>query len=73
MREQSIDLSEYITVSVVARMCGCAPATITYHERRNRIQSVRLSNGIRLFNKHDAEKLAAEIQAKRDAKEGDVR
>ena len=54
-------MSDKLTTNDSARILERAPATVLYYEKTGRLKAERTQSGIRLFNREDVERLAAEL------------
>ena len=57
-----------LTTGRVARMLDASETTVRHMARRGELPCVVTESGIRLFQRVDVERLAAERQARRDAR-----
>jgi excisionase family DNA binding protein len=58
--EPTNDSASPLTTGIAARVLKCSETHIRDLERRGILPAVKTSNGIRLFNRADIERLAAE-------------
>ncbi len=57
-------MSDKLTTNDSAKILERAPATVLYYEKTGRLRAERTLGGIRLFDREDVERLAAELKAK---------
>jgi DNA-binding transcriptional MerR regulator len=57
-------LADLITKGEAGRILGKVPATVNYYHRIGRLEAVRISNGMRLFNRRQVERLAEQMRSK---------
>jgi DNA-binding transcriptional MerR regulator len=63
---------EWLTVSAVARRLGVAEATVRYYERAGRLSPQRASNGTRLYQPADVDRLAEQRERAAALRRGEV-
>ena len=66
------NISELIFTGQAALICQVSPQTIRWWDRIGRLSAIKTVNGVRLFDRHDVERLARERESRRAVPVSDV-
>jgi DNA-binding transcriptional MerR regulator len=57
-------MNEFLTTNDAAKVLRKAPSTVILYEKQGKLAAMRTQGGVRLFLRHDVERLAAEQERK---------